>query len=106
MKFILTESQEKLLNLRRRILSDEYLDHLYEIVIEGFDYSDPCEFDSFGEYLDEIISGSEQTFLNSYVEMSDYDKNTQNYLHVYVSDLIREKYFLRIEEEYLETECD
>lgn len=110
MKYVITESQEQLLYFLRRIHTEELLNHLYDIIYEGFDYTDPCDYmpykEGFGDYVDEIIRGSIETFLNSYLDTNHYDEQTKENLRILVSDLIRRKFFRMIESSFIEAECD
>jgi hypothetical protein len=110
MKYVITESQEQLLYFLRRIHTKELLDHLYDIIYEGFDYTDPCDYmsykDGFGDYVDEIIRGSIETFLLSYLDTDKYEKEKLEQLRFLVSDLIRRKFFRMIESSFIEAECD
>jgi len=54
----------------RRVRDLELMDHLTEIVDEGFDYEDPCDYVGMkDQYIDEIAHGSTITFINSYNEL-------------------------------------
>jgi hypothetical protein len=81
MKIIITESQGYLLWLMRRIEDDEYLDYIWLLIREGFDYTDACDYDSYSDYLKEVLDGSVTTFINSYPQLykvwdggGDYDE--------------------------------
>lgn len=67
MNIIITESQKNFLWVLRRLDDEEMISQMRDIVIEGFDYTDPCNFiDNYEGYLDDLLSGSAETFLNSY----------------------------------------
>ena len=66
MKIIITETQNAILYLRRRINDKEMFDLLRDIVDEGFDYEEPCDYvGNYNQYKDAIIWGSVQTFINT-----------------------------------------
>ena len=70
MRIIITESQSKILWLRRRLNDRELMDHLKDIVIEGFDYTDPCNYETYNSFETNIVNESAITFINSYSELS------------------------------------
>ena len=62
MKIIITESQSKILWLRRRLGDPELMDHLKDIVIEGFDYTNPCDYGTYDSYEINVVNDSTITF--------------------------------------------
>ena len=71
MRIIITESQSKILWLRRRLNDRELMDDLKDIIIEGFDYTDPCNYETYGSYEFGVINDSAITFINSYALYTD-----------------------------------
>jgi hypothetical protein len=58
---------DAILWFRRRINDPEIMDVLKDIVEEGYEYVDPCDYkNNFKSYLDDIVYGSVQTFIQSY----------------------------------------
>jgi len=106
MRIIITESQSKILWLRRRLNDRELMDHLKDIVIEGFDYTDPCNYGDYDSYEINIVNDSAVTFINSYTELSGEEQLFSDELVAFVSDVIVSKYRSRIEQEYRDCECD
>ena len=103
MKIIITESQKHLLWLMRRIEDDEYLIYIWDLIKEGFDYTDACDYDSYGEYLKEVLGGSVTTFINTYDQLykvwdggSEYDE-----MFEFIYDFMKEKYGDKIKSHYI-----
>ena len=105
MRIIITESQSKILWLRRRLYDRELMDHLKDIVIEGFDYTDPCNYGTYDSYRINIVNDSAMTFINSYTELSGNVYVEDNELEKFVADVIVSKYRSRIKREYRDREC-
>ena len=106
MRIIITESQSKILWLRRRLNDRELMDHLKDIVIEGFDYTDPCNYGTYDSYEINLVNDSAITFINSYTELSGDVYVEDNELEKFVADVIVSKYRSRIKREYRDRECD
>ena len=106
MRIIITESQSKILWLRRRLNDRELMDHLKDIVIEGFDYTDPCNYGDYDSYEINIVNESAITFINSYTELSGNVYVEDNELEKFVADVIVSKYRFLIKREYMDSECD
>ena len=106
MRIIITESQSKILWLRRRLNDRELMDHLKDIVIEGFDYTDPCNYGTYDSYRINIVNDSAITFINSYTELSGNVYVEDNELESFVADVIVSKYRFLIKREYRDRECD
>jgi hypothetical protein len=65
MKFIITENKRHILWIKRRI--PQYLDLMEDIVLEGFDYIDPCEYrrkDGYQDFSSDLIMSAAITFIN------------------------------------------
>ena len=69
MKYIISESQNNFLYLIRRLNDLEMVHHMGEIINEGLDMFDVCNY-SFEDYLDTILKGSVNTLIYSYEENS------------------------------------
>ena len=106
MRIIITESQSKILWLRRRLNDRELMDHLKDIVIEGFDYTDPCNYETYNSFETNIVNESAMTFINSYTELSGNVYVEDNELESFVADVIVSKYRFLIKREYRDRECD
>jgi hypothetical protein len=108
MKYIITEDRNRILWLRRRLDDPEISEFLTDIVIEGFDYTDPCDYDTYSSYEINIVNGSALTFINSYIELSKYGEESfdSDPLERFVVKLILSKYRNRIQREYRDRYCD
>ena len=87
----------------RRINDLELMDHLKEIVDEGFDYEDPCDYVGMkDQYIDEIAHGSTITFINSYNELDSLSDSGQFALYKFIRSTflnsISEHYDMYVEE--------
>ena len=106
MRIIITESQSKILWLRRRLNDLEMMDHLKDIVIEGFDYTDPCNYGTYDSYRINIVNDSAITFINSYTELSGNVYVEDNELEKFVREIVISKHRYRIQREYRDRDCD
>jgi hypothetical protein len=106
MKYIITEDQNKILWLRRRLDDPEINELLTDIVIEGFDYTDPCNYDTYSSYEINIVNDSALTFINSYTELYSEDPFESNPLLGFVAKVILSKHRNRIQREYRDRYCD
>jgi hypothetical protein len=88
------------------------MNHLKDIVIEGFDYTDPCNYGDYDSYEINLVNDSAITFINSYfefipiTELSGEEQLFSDELVAFVSDVIVSKHRFRIEQEYRDCECD
>ena len=106
---VVSESQVGVFGLRRRLLHDpEYLVLMKDIIAEGFDYTDVCDYDydgGFKEFLHEILNGSSITFVNTFPEFTRLDdlqiNEIDNFVYSFMSDkfgnLIKKAYHDRLE---------
>jgi|694.fasta_scaffold48715_2 hypothetical protein len=102
MKIVITESQKHLLWLMRRIEDDEYLDYIWRLIKEGFDFDDPCEHESSDEYLEAILYGTVTTFINSYEELYNvYPAEVFDEMYDFIHDFMKEKYGDKIKSHYI-----
>ena len=106
MRIIITESQSKILWLRRRLYDRELMDHLKDIVIEGFDYTDPCNYGDYDSYRINLVNDSAITFINSYNDLSGEEQLFSDELVAFVGKVIVSKHRSRIEQEYRDRDCD
>lgn len=106
MRIIITESQSKILWLRRRLNDPEINDLLREIVIEGFDYTDPCDYGTYESYEVNIANDSAITFINSFIELYGEEYFDSNPLEKFVRELIINKYRTIILREYRDRHCN
>ena len=105
MRIIITESQSKILWLRRRLEDPEINDLLKDIVIEGFDYTDPCDYDTYSSYEFNIANDSTITFINSYIELYGEESFDSAPLEAFVAKVIIGKHRNRIQREYRDRYC-
>jgi hypothetical protein len=111
MKYIITETQSAIFYLRRRINDKEMFDLLRDIVDEGFDYEEPCDYvGNYNQYKDAIIWGSVQTFINTLPDeliRGDVDRiKLDSFIYKFIEDMfgksIKDKYDFVV----LEWGCD
>jgi hypothetical protein len=100
------ESQKKILWLRRRLDDPEIMDTLKDIVIEGFDYTNPCDYETYPGYELEIVNSSTIAFINSYIELYGEEHFDPTSLENFVSKLIISKYHDLILSAYQNRYCD
>ena len=105
MRIIITESQSKILWLRRRLYDRELMDHLKDIVIEGFDYTDPCNYGDYDSYEINIVNESAITFINGYSHFGE-EQIFSDELESFVAKVIVSKHRKLIEREYMDRYCD
>lgn len=103
---IMTESRSKILWLRRRFNDSETMDLLKDIVIEGFDYVNPCDYETYPGYETNIINGSIPTFINSYTELSGDVYVEDNELDEFIRKVIIGKFRGLILREYRDRYCE
>ena len=106
MKIIITESQSRILWSRRRLGVPELMDHLKNIVIEGFDYTNPCDYGTYDSYEINVVNDSTITFINSYIELYGEEYYDATELEKFVSQVILSMSRSRIEREYRDRDCD
>lgn len=106
MRIIITESQSKILWLRRRLNDRELMDHLKDIVIEGFDYTDPCNYETYNSFETNIVNESAITFINSYDDLVGEEQLFSDELVAFVVKVIVSKHRSLIEREYRDRYCD
>ena len=101
---LITESQIGVFGLRRRLLHDpEYLDLMKDIIIEGFDYTEVCDYDydgGFNDFLHEILNGSCMTFINTFPEFTRLDDLQINEIDNFVYSFMEQKFGNLIKRSY------
>ena len=105
MKIVITESQSKILWLLWRLDDPEIMDHLMDIVIEGFDYTNACDYETYNGYEFNVVNGSVVTFINSYIELYGEEHFDSAPLEAFVADVIVSEYRPRIQREYRDRYC-
>ena len=107
MRIVITESQNKILWLRRRLNDPEINELLKDIVIEGFDYTDPCNYGTYNSFETNVVNESAITFINSYSELSGEEQFiSDKELEKFVVKVIVSKHRPLIEREYRDRYCD
>jgi len=101
---LITESQVGVFGLRRRLIHDpEYLALMKDIIAEGFDYTDVCDYDydgGFKEFLHEILNGSSITFINTFPEFTKLDDLQINEIDNFVYSFMEQKFGNSIKRSY------
>ena len=98
MKYIITESQNIRLQVLRRI-NDTDWNWILEIVDEGMDIDNPCDFSTLDFYLKTVSEDSANTYLfNYFINHNDDDfkiifKYICELIIVRLGDYIKEYYF-------------
>lgn len=81
--------EKSLLWFVRRMNDSEILSYIDRIVQEGFDYEDPCNFiDGREGFINEIVYGSNITFINSYDELNNISPVGEEFIF----DFIKKKF--------------
>ena len=101
---LITESQITSFGLRRRLLHDpEYITLMKDIITEGFDYTEVCDYDydgGFKDFLHEILNGSSQTFINTFSEFTKLDDLQINEIDNFVYSFMEQKFGNSIKRSY------
>lgn len=101
MKYIITEQQELRLSILRRI--DEDWPLIQEIVDEGVDLDDPCDFNTVEKYVFRVCRDSARTYLFHYFDIGDEREGTEfSKLLKYYHNLIQDRMGQDIMEYWLE----
>jgi hypothetical protein len=90
---------------RRGIQLDdsEYITLMKDIIAEGFDYTDVCDYDyngGFKDFLHEILEGSSVTFVNTFPEFTRLDDPQINHIDNYIYSFMSDKFGNLIEKSY------
>lgn len=102
MKFIITEHQEAALKILRRL--DEDWPLLRDIVDEGVDIDDPCDFRDVDSFLRRIVTDSAHTYLLHYYDDIRGEKFAE--MLIFIGNLIKERLGEEIIEYYNEKKED
>lgn len=106
MQIILNGPQSKIQWLLRRLHDPDINDLLKEIVIEGFDYTDPCDYETYSSYETNVANDSAITFINSYIELYGEEHFDSTELEDFVRELVISKYRHLIQREYWDRYCN
>jgi hypothetical protein len=79
---------------------------LTDIVIEGFDYTNACDYDTYNSYETNVVNDSAITFINSYIELYGEEYFDSAPLEDFVAKVILSKHRSRIEREWRDRYCD
>ena len=103
MKYLITESQNLRMQILRRITSADWI-LIVDIVEEGLDLDDPCDFRDEATYIKRILNDSARTYLFHYYDME--ESNEYKILFKYISRLIYVRLGDEIREYYDEKKED
>ena len=92
---------EKFRFFRRNIYALER--HLNDIVYEGFDYVNPCDYESKEKYIKDIVFNNAITLINSYDELQ---KGGTDDIEKFVEDFVYKQYKYSFNNEWDERACD
>jgi hypothetical protein len=93
MKYIITENQNKILWLKRRISQQHVL--MRDIILEGLEVNDACDYNYPGgdqDFYEEIMRESAITFVNSFEELYKTENKLYGVLLKMSYDYMAEKY--------------
>jgi hypothetical protein len=87
MKYIITEKQEERIKVLRRTEEDWLW--IQQIVDEGIDIDDPCDFNNKEIYLNRVCVDSANTYLYNYLDY--VHDETFKILSSFIQDLIKKR---------------
>jgi hypothetical protein len=93
MRIIITEDQNKILWLKRRISQQHEL--MRDIIVEGFEYTNACDYNYPGgdqDFYEEIMRESAITFVNSFEELYKTENELYGVLLKMSYDYMADKY--------------
>ena len=90
MKYIITETQAQRIKILRRINGEDW-EIIRDIVYDGFDEDDPCNYDNKEDYLNSISRGSATVYIFTYLDEKDYGTEIFTYFKELITKLINEK---------------
>jgi len=96
MKIIITESQEIMLQILRRTKQD--LPWIQEIVDEGTDLYNPCQFKTADEYLEVLSKSSAETYLLNF--LNEWKTLLFLKLSLYIKNIIKKEMGKGVKEYY------
>jgi len=87
----MSKSQRNFNWLLRRLNEPSMIEHMSEIVYEGTWHINGCDYSSFEEYMNLVLDGSVETFINSY---EDHFEGKQGIVDLenYLYDLFKKRY--------------
>jgi hypothetical protein len=93
MKYIITENQQHILWFKRRI--PQNLDLMMDLINEGFDYIDQCEYkreDGYQDFSSELIGSAAITFMNTFDEVNDLSAGDTDIVFQLIYDYMEKNY--------------
>ena len=105
MKIIITESQSRILWLRRRLEDEGLQDDMEVIFFDIMDNIGACGYDKLIDYSNEILILCKENFINQYDELGGYGDDYWK-LERFVIDLFNKKYGKIIENSWNGRICD
>lgn len=94
--------EDRLFYFRRHL--PELRHHLWDIIIEGFKYFNPCDYDDYESYIKSIIHTCVITLINSYDEL--HGKGDMDEIEEVVTQYTKDNYIRYFNKEWKEKECD
>jgi len=92
----------RLLYFRRHL--PELRNHLWDIIMEGFDMFNPCDYDDYESYLKYTVHSCVITLINSYDEL--YGKGDTNEIEKITTQYIKDNYIKYFKGAWRDKECD
>ena len=87
-KDTITESEKERLQVLRRVNGEDWI-WIRDIVDEGTDLYDPCQFETEEKYLESVSKNSANTYLHYY--LNDWKTELFSTLSLYIQNLIKKK---------------
>jgi hypothetical protein len=100
MKYIISESQKNFLHFIRRLSSKEMVFQMAEIVDEGLDIYEVCDY-TFEDYLEMILNDSVQTLINSYKDTFKGEEGIE-LLKKNIYQLMKKRFTRRISDKFFD----
>lgn len=105
MKIIITESQSRILWLRRRLEDEKLQDDMEVIFFDIMDNIGACGYGKLIDYANEILILCKENFINQYDELGGYGDDYWK-LERFVIDLFKKNYGKIIENSWNGRICD
>lgn len=86
-----------------RLDDSEYMSLMKDIIAEGFDYTEVCDYDydgGFKDFLHEILEGSSVTFVNTFPEFTKLDDPQISHIDNHIYSFMLDKFGNLIEKAY------
>jgi hypothetical protein len=93
--------KDKLFYFKRHL--SELRNHLWDIIMEGFDMFNPCDYDDYESYLGYLIRSCAITLINSYDEL--YKGDTDEIEEI-ITQYIKDNYIKYFKGAWRDKECD